>query len=129
MSLSRHFDRIAIVLSAICLVHCLAVTIFVAVLPVAAIRFGDDAHFHWFMLWLVVPTSVVGLYLGYRYHRRVDIVALGVLGMGILAIAALRGHGQWPEYVEVLFSVVGSLLLAGAHWFNFSEVRIRHSHA
>jgi hypothetical protein len=81
------------------------------------------------MLWLVVPTSVVGLYLGYRYHGRADIVGLGALGMGILAVAALRGHGQWPEYLEVLSSVVGSLLLAGAHWLNFSEVRTRHSHA
>ena len=128
MSFSRHFDRIAIVLSAVCLVHCLAVMLLVAVLPTAAIRFGDDAHFHWLMLWLVVPTSIVGLYFGNRYHRRGEIAGFGVLGMGILAIAALLGHGQWPELLETTVSVAGSLLLAGAHWLNFSEVRSLHRH-
>lgn len=129
MSLSRYFDRIAIVLSAICLVHCVAVTFVVTALPVAAVRFGDDAHFHWLMIWIVVPTSVAGLYLGYRYHRRIEIAALGVLGMSILAGAATVGHDQWSEYLETLVSVSGSLLLAGAHWFNFNEVRNQHRHA
>jgi hypothetical protein len=129
MSLSRYFDRIAIVLSAICLVHCVAITFLVAVLPVAALRFGDDAHFHWLMIWLVVPTSVAGLYLGYRYHGRFEIASLGALGMAILAVAAILGHDQWSEYLEILVSVAGSLLLAGAHWFNFNEVRSQHRHA
>ena len=42
MSPSRHFDRIAIALSAICIVHCLAVPLAMALLPVAAIAFGTD---------------------------------------------------------------------------------------
>src|SRR5690606_41884092 len=54
MSLSRYFDRIAIALSAICIVHCLAIPLLVALVPIAAIGFGG-AHFHALMLWLVVP--------------------------------------------------------------------------
>jgi hypothetical protein len=127
MSLSRHFDRIAIALSAICLVHCIAVTLLVAVLPLAAVRFGSDVHFHWLMLWLVAPISLAGFYLGFRLHGRAEIAALGTLGMAVLAIAALLGHGRWLESMEILVSGTGSLMLAGAHWYNFTEVRRAHA--
>ncbi|MGI9260229.1 MAG: MerC domain-containing protein [Gammaproteobacteria bacterium] len=123
MSLSRQLDRLAIALSAVCLIHCLAVTLLFAVLPLAAVRFGGDAHFHWLMLWVVLPTSILGLYLGFRGHGRPEIAGFGLVGMSLLSVAALTGHDTWPEYLEVLASVAGSLILAGAHWTNFTEVR------
>jgi hypothetical protein len=129
MSLSRHFDRIAIVLSTICIVHCLTVPFVVAVLPIAAITLADDTHFHALMLWLVVPTSAFGFALGFRVHRRWEIVAFGAVGAGVLAAAAILGHAYWAESVEVAVSVVASLTLAAAHWMNFREVRRLHRHA
>jgi len=128
MQISKHFDQIAIALSAICLVHCLAVPVLVAVLPIAAISFGNSEHFHGLMLWLVVPTSFVGFSLGYRLHRRKGLVALGAVGVIVLGVAAIRGHGTWVEALEVAVSVTGSLLLGGAHWLNFREVRRCHRH-
>lgn len=128
MHISRHFDHIAIGLSAVCLVHCLAVPVLVAVLPIAAVSFGDGQHFHGLMLWLVVPTSVVGFGLGFRVHRRGGLVLLGMLGMVTLAAAAVYGHETWSEALEVLVSVAGSLVLGGAHWLNFRAVRQCHRH-
>lgn len=128
MSLSRHFDRIAIVLSTICIVHCLAVPFVVAVLPIAAITLADDSHFHALMLWLVVPTSAVGFGLGFRVHRRWGIVAFGAAAAAALAAAAILGHAYWSEGAELAVSVAASLALAGAHWLNFREVRRLHHH-
>jgi hypothetical protein len=128
MSMSRHFDRVAIVLSGICIVHCLAVPLLVALLPIAAVGLGDDVHFHGLMLGLVVPTSLVGFYIGYRIHQRGGLVGLGLGGIAVLTAAALWGHSQWVEGLEVLVSVVGSLSLAVAHWLNFRGVREAHSH-
>ena len=128
MSMSRYFDRIAIVLSGICIIHCLAVPLLVAVLPITAVSFGDDVHFHGLMLGLVVPTSLVGFYIGYRIHQRGGLVGLGLIGIVVLATAALWGHSQWVEGLEVFVSVVGSLLLAAAHWMNFRGVRQAHAH-
>jgi len=128
MSLSRHFDRIAIALSAICILHCLAVPLIVAVLPIAVLGFGGDAHFHGVLLWLVVPTSAVGFALGYRVHRRSGVVAFGTIAAVVLATAAVYGHGTWPAWAEAAVSVVASLGLAGAHWVNFREVRRLHRH-
>lgn len=129
MASSSYFDRIAIVLSTVCIVHCLAMPLVLALLPVAAITFGDDAHFHAVMLWLVVPTSVAGFAMGYRVHRRMGIVAAGGAAVLVLAAAAICGHNSWRPAVETTVSVLASLVLAAAHWRNFREVRRLHRHA
>jgi drug/metabolite transporter (DMT)-like permease len=129
MILPRHFfDQAAIALSAVCIVHCLAVPVLIAVLPIAALSFGDATHFHALMLWLVVPTSVAGFGLGFRVHRRLGLVLLGAAGVAVLVAAALWGHSVWRESFEIGVSVVGGLILAAAHWLNFREVRRVHHH-
>ena len=128
MHVSRHFDQIAIALSAICIVHCLAVPLVVAILPIAAVSFGEDQHFHELMLWLVVPTSFLGFLLGYRQHGRSGLVMLGAAGVAVLVAVAIWGHEAWSAPVEISVSVAGSLLLATAHWLNFREVRRCHRH-
>jgi membrane protein implicated in regulation of membrane protease activity len=128
MLLSKYFDRVAIALSTICIVHCLAMPFVIAVLPIAALTVGGDGHFHSLMLWFVVPTSVLGFGLGFRVHRRTDIVLLGVVAIVTLAAAALWGHSAWNPSVEVLVSVAASVVLAAAHWRNFREVRRLHHH-
>lgn len=128
MALSKYFDRIAIALSTICIVHCLAMPFVIALLPLAAFAVGGDGHFHTLMLWFVVPTSVVGFGLGVRVHRRADIVALGVVAIAALAATALWGHAAWEPTLEVFVNVAASILLAAAHWRNFREVRRLHRH-
>lgn len=128
MPVSRYIDHIAIALSAICIVHCLAVPLVVAILPIALVAFGAETHFHALMLWVVVPTSLAGLLLGVRLHRRKEIVAIGVLGVIVIAVAALVGHDAWAHWLEIAVSVVGSLILTLAHWYNFKEVRRCHHH-
>jgi len=128
MVLSRYFDRIAITLSTICIVHCLAMPFVVALLPVVALTLGGDGHFHALMLWFVVPTSVPGFGLGVRVHGRWDCIALGAVAIAGLATTALWGHGAWDASVEVFVNVAASVLLAVAHWRNFREVRRVHSH-
>ena len=80
------------------------------------------------MLWLVVPTSFFGFILGYRLHQRLGLVALGAVGVVILAAVAIWGHDAWTSALEVTVSVAGSLLLASAHWLNFRAVRRCHQH-
>jgi hypothetical protein len=128
MVLSKYFDRIAIALSTICIVHCLAMPFVIALLPVAALTLGGDGHFHAFMLWFVVPTSVLGLGLGYRVHQRFGVVLIGTAAIAVLALTALYAHDTWDPSLETLANVAASVALAGAHWRNFREVRRAHPH-
>jgi hypothetical protein len=106
----------------------MAVPIVVALLPIAAVSFGNGSHFHAVMLWLVVPTSIVGFGLGLRIHGRALIVGLGLIGVTVLATAAIWGHSAWPTSVEIVVSIIGSLVLGMAHWRNFRAVRRLHHH-
>ncbi len=129
MLISKYFDHIAITLSTICIVHCLAVPIVVAVLPVLALTWGlSDAHFHTLMLWFVVPSSVLGFAFGYHAHRGAAIVLSGAVAIAVLAYVALRAHGVWSAGAETAVSVAASVLLAVAHWRNFRAVRRAHAH-
>ena len=128
MLFSRYFDRIAIVLSTVCIVHCLAMPFLLAVVPIAALVVDGDGHFHALMLWLVVPTSVLGFALGYRVHHRSGLVVQGAIAIAILAVVAYWGHGAWTISVEVFVNIVASVALASAHWRNFREVRRVHHH-
>jgi len=128
MFLSRYIDRLAIALSTICIVHCLAMPLLLALVPMAAIFADGDGHFHQLLLWLVVPTSALGFGFGYRLHRNAGIVGVGVVAVAILGVVAFYGHYAWGTVIEVAVSVVGSVMLAGAHWRNFREVRRLHRH-
>jgi hypothetical protein len=129
MPISKYVDHIAITLSTICIVHCLAVPVLVAMLPVVALTWGlSDASFHTLMLWFVVPTSVLGFAFGYHAHRGATIVLIGAAAIAVLAYTALRGHGMWTTAVETAVNIGASLLLAVAHWRNFKAVRRAHSH-
>lgn len=128
MLISKHFDQIAIALSAICIVHCLAVPLLIALVPVVTIAMGSDTHFHELLLWLIVPTSFAGFALGYRVHGKIRTVLLGLAGIIVITIVSLWGHGAWSVGLEATVSVAASLVLGTAHWLNFRDVRRLHHH-
>ncbi len=109
-------DSTAVALSALCLVHCLALPVVVAGLPFLA-QFSEG-HLHAQMLVVVLPLSVIALSFGFRRHRDLRIVAAGALGMLLLAIGATFAHTQLGLTADRAFTIAGSLILATAHWKN-----------
>ena len=109
-------DGAAVALSALCLVHCLALPLVVAGLPFLS-QFAET-HLHAQALILVLPLSVVALAIGYRRHGDLRIVAGGTLGMGLLLIGATVAHAELGLAADRAFTISGSLVLATAHFFN-----------
>ena len=89
-------DGAAVGLSALCLIHCLALPLVVAGLPFLA-QFAEG-HLHAQMLVVVLPLSFVAFGLGYRHHRNPKIVAAGAVGMLILTIGATVAHDEPRPY-------------------------------
>ncbi len=107
------FDRIAIGLSGLCLVHCLFGALFVAILSASgSALFGHEVH-KWGLA-VAVPLAIVGLVGGAMSHGRWQAVAVGGFGIGAMAGALLSGHG--PR--EVILTVLGVLLVGIAHALN-----------
>jgi hypothetical protein len=109
-------DGAAVALSALCLVHCLALPLIVAGLPFLA-QFAEG-HLHVQLLVVVLPLSVAALGFGFRRHRSGRIVAGGFLGMSLLVVGATLAHDQLGLLADRLFTIAGALTLATAHFFN-----------
>ena len=109
-------DGTAILLSGLCVVHCLALP----VLILAAPFLGQlaDSHLHAQMLVIVLPLSTGALALGFRQHRNLRIIIAGVAGMLLLALGATIMHNQFGIAADRAFTMTGAGILALSHWFN-----------
>jgi hypothetical protein len=107
------FDRVGIVLSGLCAVHCLATLMVVALLGLGGGLLLDPA-IHRVGLALAMVVGVVGLGLGFSRHARREPLALGAAGLSLMGMALAFGHG--PQ--EGALTVAGVALVALAHWRN-----------
>ena len=124
---TRWLDGAAVGLSALCLVHCLALPLVVAGLPFLA-QFAEG-HLHAQMLVIVLPLSIVALGLGFRHHRNPRIVIWGFVGMGLLTLGATYAHDHWGLAADRAFTITGALILATAHFYNSVQTRERRKPA
>lgn len=116
------FDALALVLSGICLVQCLALPVALTIVPTFAAGLLDHADFHKMMLLVALPTSLLAFGIGCRRHRRLDVAVLGAVGLALVVFAALVVH-QWGTELERYATIAGGLVLAVAHIQNFRACR------
>ena len=114
-------DSTAVVLSALCLVHCLALPLIVIGVPFLA-QFAEG-HLHLQMLVVVLPLSSLALGIGVQRHRNQRILFAGIVGMLLLIIGATVAHTQLGLTADRAFTICGSLTLATAHYFNSIRAR------
>lgn len=106
-------DRVAIALSGLCIVHCLATSVLLALLSAAGGVLGSPV-FHEVGLALACVLGAVAMARGAAAHGRFLPTAVGSLGIGAMAGALSVPHGSQ----ETLATMVGVALLAGGHWLN-----------
>jgi hypothetical protein len=116
----RKLDKLAIVLSGTCLLHCLALPLLVTLVPIAQGSLLEEQTFHLLMLWIILPTSLLALTSGCWKHKDITTIALGTLGLVSLTLVALVGHDFLTPTGEKWTTVSAGLILAGAHIRNFT---------
>ena len=120
-------DKAAIGLSVACAVHCLALPLFIVLLPsIAALRLNDEA-FHVWMVVAVVPTSVYALTMGCKRHKRYRFLTLGCIGLACLILAVALGEALLGEAGEKALTAVGAGIIAYAHYKNYRLCRRQDS--
>ncbi len=108
------WDRAAMALSGLCVVHCIATAAFVA----AAASLGGLLGAEWVHeLGLVVAMALgaIGLGRGVMAHGFIVPLAIGSLGLGVMAGALSLPHGG----MEVVYTILGVTILALGHDLNF----------
>jgi hypothetical protein len=115
------WDGVAISASGLCLVHCLALPVASAALPILGVA-ADAEWIHWLFLAIAAPAAL----FAFRHGTGASTWAmrgLAALGVGLLLLGALG----WPDHEwETGWTVAGGSALIIAHLWNFR--RRRHSH-
>ena len=112
LSTSR-LDRIAITLSGVCLVHCLATAVLLALVSAAGSALGNPL-IHEVGLSLAMVLGAVSLGRGILYHGFMMPSAVGAVGLGVMAGALTLPH----DGSEALYTVIGVGILALGHQLN-----------
>lgn len=107
-------DLIAAMLSGLCVVHCLALPVLLAV-GSSGLLLGlfSSEWFHYLMLLPISSLLVWSLPGGWCVHRSKTPFILGLTGFLLLVLSLFAGHDA-----ELPLSVAGGLLLATAHLRN-----------
>lgn len=110
---STHLDRMAVGLSGLCVLHCVASVALVSALSVAGDALGDPL-FHRVGLAAAMLLAAVALGQGYRAHRAWRPALVGAAGIGLMALGVVVPHGG----AEVASTIAGVTVLAAAHLMN-----------
>jgi hypothetical protein len=123
VSVIATMDRSAVGLSVLCIAHCLIVPFVVTMVPSLAAYWFAGENLHLMLLYLVLPTTIVGIGLGCRRHRSYGILFWAGSGPLLLVFAFLFGHNLFGEAAERLLTVVGAGCVMIAHIQNFRLCR------
>ena len=111
-SIDARFDRFAIGLSGLCLVHCVATTVLLTVLSSAGALLNPAIHEVGLML--AIGVGVIALGRGIVTHGYMMPAAVGAFGLGIMGGALSLPHGGF----EIFWTLVGVSLVALGHDLN-----------
>ena len=113
LAIFRSLDRLAMGLSGLCLVHCLATAVLVGFLATVGGVLGQPIV-HEVGLALATVLGAIALGRGWIEHRFILPFAVGATGLALMAIAiALPEGGQ-----EAITTVAGVSILALGHRLN-----------
>lgn len=110
---THRLDRMAIGLSGVCLVHCLATSVLLALLASAG-GFLGSPWIHEVGLTLAMVMGAIALGKGILQHGYTMPSAVGGLGLGVMAGALGMPH----DGTEAVFTMVGVGILALGHRLN-----------
>ena len=109
-------DRAAIALSGLCVVHCIASAVLLAMLSAAGGLLLNPL-FHEIGLSIAIMLGAVALGRGVMEHGYIMPAAMGSFGLGIMAGAMSLPH-EGGHGAETLWTVIGVGLLAFGHDLN-----------
>jgi hypothetical protein len=110
---SGAIDRLGIAVSGLCVVHCVASAVWVAMLASAG-GILLDPIVHEVGLMIALALGIFGLGRGIVEHGFMMPAAIGSLGLGTMAGALTLGHGDGGT----IYAIAGVLILALGHDLN-----------
>ncbi len=112
------WDRVGVVGSALCMVHCISTPLLLGYLSTIGLGFFAHELFHQVFAVVLLVVAALAFLPGYRTHKRKDIVLAAGAGVTLLIVGGFLHIESLPSFAEHSLTVIGSILLVGAHFFN-----------
>ena len=117
--MKRHFNRELVdntgaCLSIACAIHCLAMPLLVAVLPLIGLSFLATERAELILITGAIGLAIGSLAWGVRHHRSWRALLILIVALAFIATARTAVEGTF----EVVFYSIGGILLASAHLVN-----------
>ena len=116
---NNYFDKSAITLSTLCLIHCLALPVITILLPNIIATTLNQELFHTVMVVFVVPISIYALVIGCKKHNKMYVAVYGSLGLAALLAAVIFGESHLGEIGEKVMTTIGAIVIALVHIKNY----------
>lgn len=112
---TNRFEASALLLSGLCIVHCLVLPLLLVALPAFATVLILPEEFHLYIILLAVPLSLAVLIYGTCQHGSFLPLAFGAAGLLSMTVAlTVKYHSG-----EVILTSIGAIVLACAHINNW----------
>lgn len=111
-------DRAGICLSVICIVHCILTPVVLLALP--AMQIFDWWHGSLHIIFaVVIPLLALAAFIpGYKLHGDSRVFKISLIGFAFVIAGITIPHELHIEWLEPVFSIVGSVFLVYAHLIN-----------
>jgi hypothetical protein len=110
-------DRIGLLTSCVCALHCAAMPFVIALLPLFGLSILADPRTEWAFVAISLVVGLSSLLPSYfGRHRRTKPLVL--FGTGLAMILIARTSFEDRLSAEIPFVIFGALLIAGSHFFN-----------
>ena len=119
IKLKRYFnhelaDTTGACLSVACAIHCLAMPLLIAVLPLIGLGFLANERAEVVLILVAIGLAIASLAWGVRLHRSWRALLILIVALAFIATARTAVEGTF----EVVFYSIGAILLASAHLVN-----------
>jgi len=121
--LSLQSDRLGIIASALCFIHCILTPVVLSLSAVWAHYLPSEEKFHRVLAVLIAGIGCFAIIGGYRRHRRSRVLFMMCTGLCFIFAGAYYGDHLPSHLAEVATTLVGSCLMIVAHLTNHTFCR------
>jgi hypothetical protein len=111
-------DRLGIIASAVCFVHCILTPVVLSLSAVWVHYLPSEEKFHRGLAVLIAAIGCFAILGGYRRHRRSRVLLLMSAGLLLIFAGAYWGDRLPSHLAEVAVTMIGSCLMITAHFIN-----------
>lgn len=122
-----NLDKLGVIASSVCLVHCLVLPFVLILLPFAGLEYLASNAAHKVLAFFVLLFALTAIVPGYLQHRRKTILIAMLFGLSLVMLATFSLAALNLSNLETPLITVGNLILVATHLQNRRHLSKLHN--